>query len=257
MSEKRPTRRRRIAGESGPASPKPSAPSTPVVKEAAPRRPAPPSVGRAAGRLSQEKKTASASPEGQKRSIALPRVSVSFLAAALAVVVGVTAVVLGYLQMRANSPVGYDDSRAAAEAAATAVETVLTVDYSDLAAYEAAAKDVVTKTYYDKHLVAAVEQIPDGIIPAGAQVGAYVHQVAPQPCDQSVCPSDEVTVLVVGDKVRATCQTPAAPMVLPQRLRVTMVEQDGQWLVDAIVPEDDMSEDEERLQLGCLAASAE
>ncbi|MFT4298607.1 MAG: hypothetical protein QM597_03080 [Aeromicrobium sp.] len=162
---------------------------------------------------------------------AQPRGGVSPLAV-LALMVGLLAAGAGYWQMQRSAPLSYEQAQEATDAAANAVQQVLSFDYRDLDGYADRVKGLLTKNYVDKELNPSVDVLLQEAPAAGAQVQTTVHAAAPQACKGS-CPADAVTVLVVIDKVTATAQL-ATPSVTPQRLEVSMKCVDGAWLVDAI-----------------------
>ncbi len=147
-------------------------------------------------------------------------------------VVGVAAALGGYWQMQRTAPLSYDDAQAASDAASTAVVAVLSFDYRDLDAYEAGVDGLLTDGYVASELDPSVAALREQAPAAQVQVQTTVQAAATETCNGE-CPAGEASVLVVIDKVTlaANLQTPT---VATQRLRVSMVETDGRWLVDAI-----------------------
>ncbi len=152
------------------------------------------------------------------------------VAAALVIAIGIAAAAAGFVHMRANLPLSYDQSRAAADAASNAVTKVMSYDYRDLDAYETSIEGLLTDNYMTSELEPSLEVLREEVPAASAQVKATVHSAATVACTGE-CPNDEATVLVVIDKVTLTANL-QAPTVTPQRLSVSMVEVDGRWLVD-------------------------
>ena len=264
MSGPQPPRRRRIAGENKPGA----TPPNPQARKAAPSRPVVPTPKPAPSRREREDKKAverkaeaTAAPSVRRparpaRSAATtqgPSVDVSRVDASaesapetkdrrrpslravlpvLVVVVGVVAAGAGYWQMQREAPLSQGEAQDAADAAATAVEKVLSFDYRDLDAYESGVDGLLTDAYVSDELEPSVAALREQAPAAQVQVQTTVQASAAETC-QGECPTGEASVLVVIDKVTLTSNLDA-PTVTPQRLRVAMVQQDGRWLVDSI-----------------------
>lgn len=203
------------------------APATPAVRR--PARPARPAVSTPDPAVDARDDAASqddSASEGRRRPnlrAALP---------VLVLLLGVAAAGVGYWQMQREAPLSQAEAQDAADAAATAVEQVLSFDYRDLDAYEAGVEGLLTDTYVSDELEPSVTALREQAPAAQVQVQTTVQASAAETC-QGQCPSGEASVLVVIDKVTLTSNLPE-PTITPQRLRVAMIEQDGRWLVDSI-----------------------
>lgn len=264
MSGPQPPRRRRIAGENKPgaAPAKPqarkAAPARPVVPTPKPapsrrerddaktaerkveagvaapavRRPARParpssaastSVDVARGESAQEQTSATEQRRRPKLRAVLP---------VLVLLVGVAAAGAGYWQMQREAPLSQGEAQDAADAAASAVEKVLSFDYRDLDAYESGVEGLLTDAYVSDELEPSIAALREQAPTAQVQVQTTAQAAATETC-RGECAGGEASVLVVIDKVTLTANL-ETPTVTPQRLRVAMVERDGQWLVDSI-----------------------
>lgn len=271
MSGQQPPRRRRIAGENKPgATPaKPQArkavpprPVVPTPKPAPSRRdredkkrdredekvvgrqgdvvPATPAVRRPARPARPAVPTSDpsvvarddAADQDDSASGGRRRPSLRAVLPVLVLLLGVAAAGGGYWQMQREAPLSQGEAQDAADAAATAVEKVLSFDYRDLDAYEAGVEGLLTDTYVSDELEPSVAALREQAPAAQVQVQTTVQASAAETC-QGECPSGEASVLVVIDKVTLTSNL-TEPTVTPQRLRVAMIEQDGRWLVDSI-----------------------
>ncbi|MCK5891360.1 hypothetical protein [Aeromicrobium sp.] len=203
------------------------APATPAVRR--PARPARPAVSTPDPAVDARDDAASqedSASEGRRRPnlrAALP---------VLVLLLGVAAAGVGYWQMQREAPLSQSQAQEAADAAATAVEKVLSFDYRDLDAYEAGVDGLLTDTYVTDELEPSIAALREQAPTAQVQVQTTVQAAATETC-QGECPAGEASVLVVIDKVTLTANL-QEPTVTPQRLRVDMVEQDGRWLVGSI-----------------------
>lgn len=264
MSGPQPPRRRRIAGENKPGA----TPPNPQARKAAPSRPVVPTPKPAPSRREREDKkaveraaaapvvptvrrparparpasttpdpkvdAARDDPAPEQSSVAgeRRRPSLRTVLPVLVLVVGLLAAGAGYWQMQREAPLSQGEAQDAADAAASAVEKVLSFDYRDLDAYEAGVEGLLTDAYVSDELEPSVAALREQAPTAQVQVQTTVQASATETC-QGECPADEASVLVVIDKVTLTANL-ESPTVTPQRLRVAMVERDGGWLVDSI-----------------------
>ncbi len=264
MSGPQPPRRRRIAGENKPGA----TPPNPQARKAAPSRPVVPTPKPAPSRREREDKKAverkaeaasaptvrrparparpaSSTPQpsvdlarddtASARSSSVQtrrRPSLRAVLPVLALVVGIGAAGAGYWQMQREAPLSQGEAQDAADAAATAVEQVLSFDYRDLDAYEAGVEGLLTPAYVSDELEPSIAALREQAPAAQVQVQTTTQAAATETC-RGECPSGEASVLVVIDKVTLTANL-ETPTVTPQRLRVAMVERDGRWLVDSI-----------------------
>ncbi|MEG9226911.1 hypothetical protein [Aeromicrobium sp. Sec7.5] len=263
MSGPQPPRRRRIAGEDKPGA----TPAKPQARKAAPARPVVPTPKPAPSRREREDKKAAdrapeaavaptvrrparparpssttpkakaaaardAAPEKASEESGRRRPTLRATLPVLVLVLGLVAAGAGYWQMQREAPLSQGAAQDAADAAATAVEKVLSFDYRDLDAYEAGVDGLLTDAYVSDELEPSVAALREQAPTAQVQVQTTVQASAAETC-QGECPADEASVLVVIDKVTLTSNLDA-PTITPQRLRVAMVEQDGRWLVDSI-----------------------
>ena len=147
-------------------------------------------------------------------------------------IAGLAAAGLGYQHMQRSTPLSYDQAQDAADAAATAVQTIFTYDYRDLDGYADATAGLVSPRYADAEYDDLVQELRQQAVAAQAQMSTTVYAAATQPCDDD-CEQDEARVLVVADRITLNAATPE-PVVLTQRLQVDLVRQDAQWLVDEV-----------------------
>ena len=262
------SKRRRIAGESKPGekAPAPTPPRTvrrPVTRPGVPRTPetspAPP-VQRAPRKpekkVTEKKETdkvapSQAAPE-QAAPVAAPappvasdrvadvlvprsRASLKDLApllvcALLAVVLGVLGGGWGLVSWQKDH--GIDSAHAAAaDAAADAVETAFTYDYTSLDAHLKKAQKLMTPSFAKEF--AKITPALDQLAPQRQiQIKAESRDAAPIPCGTK-CDRDKAQVLVFLDQARRT-KDAQTPTTFGSRIRVSMVHEDGRWLVNNI-----------------------
>lgn len=253
MSTPQQPRRRRIAGESKPAV-TPSRPTPPAGR--APRVPVrrPTPATEPSGPTTPTTPRRSAKPEPTPKAKATPKPEATSsddrpgagsrlsalgrqlnLRLALAIVVmlaGLAAAGLGYQHMQRSMPLSYDQAQDAADAAATAVQTIFTYDYRDLDSYADDTAGLVSPRYAEAEYDDLVEELRQQAVAAQAQMSTTVYAAATQPCDDD-CDQDEARVLVIADRITLNAATPE-PVVLTQRLQVDLVREDSQWLVDEV-----------------------
>ena len=119
----------------------------------------------------------------------------------------------------------------AAEAAATAAETIFTYRYDQLETYLEDSQDLMTPSFaqdFETISPALSDLAPQRQI----QVEATTRDSAPLGCGDD-CRRDEAQVLVFVDQARLADGT-EVPTVFGNRVRFDMVERDGRWLVDDI-----------------------
>lgn len=240
MSTPQPPRRRRIAGESKPG---PSAAKASVVKKAAKVRPTtrqpqqktpPPKPPAPEASRATVTGTPPETTEAPSRGLKVPRVSgrLDVLVALTVVALAFGAVfgVKGFLDWRDESGI-VDAHEKAATTAATAGETIFTYQYNDLDGHLKDAKDTMTPSFakkFESIAPALRELAPQRKI----QVKATVRNAAPEACGTR-CRPDRATVLVFYDQARVA-DGEEKPTVFGNRMELSMVEQDGRWLVNNI-----------------------
>lgn len=240
-----PARRRRIAGESKPATPvkKPPVPKVPArkaaAKKAAMQKAAPP-AGPPTKTVSTPKaarpaKTAvppadqdSAGGSGLDRRWFIP----VLLVAVVAIVAGVLLTVKGVQHVRGGGGDELDSSREqAVSAAGTAGETIFSFSSDKLDEHESASKALMTTSFakdFEKVAPALSEVTADRKV----QVKAVAREAAPLPCGDECSPS-KVDVLVFLDQARLVGSS-KQPTVFANRISVSMVKTDDGWLVNNI-----------------------
>jgi Mce-associated membrane protein len=253
-------RRRRIAGESGPAAP--AAKKAPVTKVPSKRRPAKQAAAQPAPEKAAPQKiapvvtrrtpAASSAPPVVKvptRKSAPPveapttkgadprrsrpsRRDVLWLVPAT--LIAIASLVAGVLLV--ISPPGDDDSasaldasrRQASSAAASAAETIFSFRYDQLDDHLTASKALMTPAFakdFDEIAPALTELAPQRQI----VVQAAARESAAMPCGKE-CSSTKADVLVFVDQARLVGDS-KEPTVFANRIKVSMVKDDGGWLV--------------------------
>lgn len=119
----------------------------------------------------------------------------------------------------------------AAEAAASAAETIFTYRYDRLEQYKKDASDVMTSSFA-KDFETISPALQDLAPQRRIQVKATTRDAAPENCGDD-CESSRAQVLVFVDQARLADGS-SVPTVFGNRVRMTMVERDGRWLVDDI-----------------------
>ncbi|MET1038511.1 MAG: hypothetical protein ABW075_09565 [Aeromicrobium sp.] len=259
-----PVRRRRIAGESGPAAPVAPAPAkrifpkkaaakkaatttrtapavkaAPPVKRAAPvtppvtrvptRKPAPTSEP---ARKAVPAPTSEPVTTGRTAGSRPSRRDVLWLVPAT--LVAVAALVVGAFMM--ISPPGSDDSgealdasrRQASAAAASAAETIFTFRYDQLDEHLTASKALMTPAFakeFDTIAPALTELAPQRQI----VVQAVTRESAAMACGAE-CSASKAEVLVFVDQARLVGDS-QEPTVFANRIKVSMVKGDDGWVV--------------------------
>ena len=250
MSTPQQPRRRRIAGESKPAV-TPSRPvppagrtprvpvrrPTPAADPSGPKTPTTPKTPTAPRRLTAARPEPTPADDdrpgvGSRLSGLGHRLNLRLALAIVVMIAGLAAAGLGYQHMQRSTPLSYDQAQDAADAAATAVQTIFTYDYRDLDGYADATAGLVSPRYADAEYDDLVQELRQQAVAAQAQMSTTVYAAATQPCDDD-CEQDEARVLVVADRITLNAATPE-PVVLTQRLQVDLVRQDAQWLVDEV-----------------------
>lgn len=119
----------------------------------------------------------------------------------------------------------------AAEAAASAAETIFTYRYDQLEAYEKDANDVMTPSFAEDFRTIS-PALQDLAPQRKIQVEATTRDAAPENCGDD-CRRGRAEVLVFVDQARLADGS-STPTVFGNRVQMTMVERDGRWLVDDI-----------------------
>lgn len=251
MSDPRPSRRRRIAGETRPgtgaparrpatsaprptrpvASPPPS-PGTAGPAGAAPDEPAGPTrAERREEKRARREESKAARPPRRRLSRAALRVVVPLAVLALvALGLGAWAAVDGYDRWQGDDGVA-SAHREAAAAAGTAMETVFSYRFDELEQHEQDATALMTDGFaeqFDEIAPALDELAPQRQV----QVRTVTRSAAPRECGDE-CTDDAASVLVFFDQARVTADT-QEPTVFGNRVVVSMKQVDGRWLVDDI-----------------------
>jgi Mce-associated membrane protein len=234
-----PKPRRRIAGEAKPgeASVAPEAkPKLPMPK--LPKRPNPPRAGRAGGAPTQPTvATTSDLPAAPPRldTVRIRRPKPSATVVILLVLAigslgfGAFEVWRGVDEWRSNSIV---DARGdATDAAASAVETIYSYRYNNLDEHMRASQATMTPKFAKK-LPSATRVLKKLAPLRKTQVKAVVRYAAAKECGET-CSPHKATVLIFFDMASANADS-EKPTVVSPRIDVSMVERNGEWLVDDI-----------------------
>lgn len=161
-----------------------------------------------------------------KRPIRLPAgrlvIGLSAAAVVLAVVVGV----LGWLTWKQDRT---DEARAGALAAARShAQTILSYDYRQIDADFAKAKRATTGKFRDEY----AKTTSTVVKPTATQYKAVVSAEVKAASVRSVSPDQVVVLLFVNQTTTSTRVT--GPKEDQSRVRMTLVKQDGDWLVSKI-----------------------
>ncbi len=119
----------------------------------------------------------------------------------------------------------------AAEAAASAAETIFTYRYDRIQQYLDDSSDVMTPSFA-KDFESISPALRDLAPQRKIQVQATTRDSAAMSCGDD-CRRDRATVLVFVDQARLADGS-EVPTVFGNRVEMTMVERDGRWLVDDI-----------------------
>lgn len=247
-----PVRRRRIAGESGPAAP----PKKPVKRPVS--RPAP--AAKAAVAKPAVAKPAVAKPAVARSTVARPRVRLEPSATAApsaqsearepssgpsrrdllwlvpATLIAVAALVIGTMFVL-DPPGSGDDGnldtsrRQATSAAATAAETIFSFRFDQLDQHLESSKALMTPAFakeFEKIAPALTELAPQRKI----VVEAVTRESAALPCGDD-CSSTAADVLVFVDQARLVGDS-KTPTVFANRIKVSMVKKADGWLVSNV-----------------------
>lgn len=171
----------------------------------------------------------SAGPDAARADVRMPVVVGAVLVAVLAAVLAGASIVWASQQVA-----GADTETAqaeAADAAATAAETILGYRYDQLEQHLEESQALMTPEYG-----ADFESLSPALNDLAPQrqivVEAAAREVAPLPCGDD-CSGDRVEVLVFVDQARVVADDPE-PTVFGNRISLTMVREGGTWLVDDI-----------------------
>ena len=247
-------RRRRIAGESGPAAPaskaapirrlptkKASSAKAPATKAAvkktsAPQAPATTPAARVPTRKPAPSATPTAAEPGRARSRPSRRDLLWLVPATL---VAIAALVAGVLLVvdppgdGGGSGGGSLDAsrRQASSSAASAAETIFSFRYDQLDDHLATSKALMTPSFsteFDKIAPALTELAPQRKI----VVQAVARESAAMPCGKT-CSATKADVLVFVDQARLVGDS-TQPTVFANRIKVSMVKGKDGWLVSNI-----------------------
>lgn len=119
----------------------------------------------------------------------------------------------------------------AAESAASAAETIFSYRYDQIEQYLEDSREVMTDSFADDFETIS-PALSDLAPQRQIQVEATTRDAAAEPCGDD-CSRDEVTVLVFVDQARLADGS-TTPTVFGNRVEMTMVHQDGRWLVDDV-----------------------
>lgn len=244
-----PVRRRRIAGESGPAAP-PKPVTKRVVSRKAPKVKAPPAPAAPA-------RPATAKPFGTKASVSDSATAPAPTAPAPTdperrrrtgparrdllwlvpgTLIAVASIVIGTWFLL--EPPGGDDGgdldasrRQASSSAATAAETIFSFRFDQLDEHLASSKALMTPAFakeFEKIAPALTELAPQRKI----VVEAVARESAALPCGDE-CSSTATDVLVFVDQARLVGDS-TTPTVFANRIKVSMVKQADGWVVSNV-----------------------
>lgn len=254
-----PVRRRRIAGESGPAAP-PKKPVRRTVARKAPAAKAPVAktpVAKAAIAKAPTAKAPTAKPAVAKPVVAKPSIVKPHAASEPvspdrerrsgpsrrdllwlipATLVAAASIVIGTFLVL--NPPGSDDGgdldtsrRQASSAAASAAETIFSFRFDQLDEHLTASKALMTPAFakdFDEIAPALTELAPQRKI----VVQAVARESAALPCGDD-CSATAADVLVFVDQARLVGDS-KTPTVFANRIKVSMVKNDDGWVVSNI-----------------------
>ena len=164
---------------------------------------------------------------GNRKGVLLGVLAVA--AALVSVLVAAGAVYVAYQQVTSGDVVAAQDE--AADAAASAAETILGYRYDQLEQHLEESQALMTPEYaqdFESLSPALNDLAPQRQI----VVEAAAREVAPLPCGDE-CSADRATVLVFVDQARVVAEDPE-PTVFGNRISLTMVRDGNAWLVDDI-----------------------
>lgn len=221
-----PKPRRRIAGEAKPGQ-APSAPQPKPSKLKLPKRP------KAEAAVTTTTDLPAAPPRLESVQVPRAKPSATFVGllalAIVAVAFGAFGVWSGVNQWRDNSMV--ESRAAAAEAAASAVETIYSYKYDKLDEHMRASQEAMTPKL--AKTVPPTTRVLKKLAPLRkTQVKAVVRYAAPKECGDA-CTPHKATVLIFLDMASAYADSDK-PKVVSPRIDVFMVERNGTWLVNNI-----------------------
>lgn len=239
-----PKPRRRIAGESKPGhaavTPDEVVDETPAAKPKLskpklPKRPAARAADNAeatAPSLTTDLPAAPARPE----AVRVPRVKPSGRLIA-ATAMAVAAVAFGTFGVWSGITTWRSDNiaagrEAAADTAATSMETIFTYQYNELPQLLARSQKLMTPTFAKEYKDTGWKALTILAPQRKVQVKAVVRNAATMECGDK-CREDRATVLVFIDQARVSADVPR-PTVFGNRIKVDMVKLNGKWLVDDV-----------------------
>jgi hypothetical protein len=238
-----PARRRRIAGEGKPTVPatKRTVPKVPARKAAAKKAAmqkaappvAPPTKSVATPKAARPPKVTTPKPAKGSADLDLRRLIPAILVAVVAIVAGVLLTVSGIQHVRGGEgDDSLDSSRQQAVAAAgAAAQTIFSFSSDKLEEHETASKALMTPSFAKDF-----EKVAPALTEVTAQrkivVKAVAREAAPLACGDECSPT-KVDVLIFLDQARLVGSS-KQPTVFANRISVSMVKTDGDWLVNNV-----------------------
>lgn len=235
MSGSQPSKRRRIAGES-----KPEVVTEPVVTTPTPprlpklRRPAAPDESAAPPpppTTSAQTDAETVAPVAVKPARArIPAKALALIAlTVVSVAFGVFGAVSGVQKWAGEDPAA--TRKAAADAAASAAQTIFSYQYNKLPEHLAASQELMTPGFAKKFK--SISPALSALAPQRKiQVKAVVRDAATLECGDS-CSPDKAIVLIFIDQARVA-DGATKPVVFGNRIKVSMVKSGDDWLVGNI-----------------------
>jgi hypothetical protein len=248
VSTPQPPRRRRIAGESKPAAPAPAkkptarkkpakAAQAPAPKPAAPAKPPTPVARPARSKpkppVEAEVQPAAApvapGPDDPSRRPS-PALVALLVVTVAALAFGAFFGVRGWQDWQDSHGI-VDAHEKAASTASSAAETIFSYEYDKLDDHMDDAKATMTKAFAKK-FESIAPALNDLAPQRKIQVKASTRDAAAVDCGTS-CDADRADVLVFVDQARLADGS-KEPTVFANRITMSMVRQNGSWLVDDI-----------------------
>lgn len=214
-------RRRRIAGES-------------AAKPGAARpRPVPRPAHPGARRPSEQPRPGEASRPPRPSRLRAAGLPWRAVLAVVVLLAGIALVASGLWQLRGGGEAGLEAAnRQASRAAGEAAETIFTFSHDSLDEHEKNSKALMTSDFQPEF-----DEVAPGLREIAPQrefeVEAQVQDAAAVPCGGD-CSLERVEVLLFVDQVRLIAGSGEDPVVLGNRVLMTMVRSQGTWLVDDI-----------------------
>lgn len=235
-----PKPRRRIAGEAkpgetgAPQAPAPEPTSAETPKPAKPKLPKRPKTPRAEEPQAPAQPDLPAAPP-RPEAVRVPRAKPSATFVVLLVAAVAAASFAGFGIWRGVDQWRDDNIAAsreqAADAAASAAETIFSYHYSKLDAHVREAQKTMTPSFAKKFK--SISPALNALAPQRKiQVKAVVRNAATVECGDK-CRSDRATVLIFIDQARVTAEADR-PTVFGNRIQLSMARYDGKWLVSNV-----------------------